>query len=255
MNVALWQNHVPVLTALSITVDDPRAAGDIIVELACEPSVIRPRLWVLQSVKENETRVLSDLDVALDGKILDALTESTRAVVTFTVRRCGLADDALGEKLGERNLDLRMLARNEWGGSGGIPDILAAFVEPNDPAIGKLLRLTSDQLRAAGKTDGLEGYQATSKARLWEQVEALWRAVASLDIRYVNPPASFEVVGQRIRPPREVLSEKLATCLDLAVLVASAIEAIGMRPVIVLIKDHAFSGVWLTRHDFGSSIV
>ena len=39
------------------------------------------------------------------------------------------------------------------GRLGGIPDILAAFVEPNDPAVGKLLRLTSDQLRMAAKPD------------------------------------------------------------------------------------------------------
>jgi Protein of unknown function (DUF4011) len=38
------------------------------------------------------------------------------------------------------------------------------------------------------------------------------------------------------------------------VLFAACIEAIGLRPVIVLIRDHAFAGFWLTRHDFGSSV-
>ncbi|MGD0108093.1 MAG: DUF4011 domain-containing protein [Rhodopila sp.] len=96
--------------------------------------------------------------------------------------------------------------------------------------------------------------KGASKARIWEQVEALWRAVASLDIRYVSPAPSFERIGQKIRPPSQIRSEKLATCLDLAVLFAAAIEAIGLRPVIVLVRDHAFAGFWLTRHDFGCSV-
>jgi hypothetical protein len=70
--------------------------------------------------------------------------------------------------LGER-------ARWMLRGSAGIPDILAAFVEPNDPAVGKLLHLTSDQLRKAGKPDSLEGYQTPGKTPVWEQAEALWR--------------------------------------------------------------------------------
>lgn len=249
VNVALWQNHVPVLTELTLTANSTDVVGDITIDLTCEPPVIGPRFWHLQGVTEGQVRVLDDLDLTLDGKMLSTLTEGTRAVASFTARPRGETTI-----LAERHCDLRVLARNEWGGSGGIPDILAAFVEPSDPAISTLLRLTSDHLRMVGKPDGLEGYQATSKTRIWEQVEALWRAVGSLDIRYVNPAPSFEKVGQKIRPPSQLLSEKLATCLDLAVLFAATIEAIGLRPVIVLIRDHAFAGFWLTRHDFGSSI-
>ena len=250
VNVALWQNHVPVLTELTVMATAMEPAGDITIDLTCEPSVIGPRSWHLQGVVNGQVRGLDDLDLTLDGTMLAALTEGTRAVATFTARRSG----AGGETLAELRRDIRVLAHNEWGGSAGIPDILAAFVEPNDPAVGKLLHLTSDHLRMAGKPDGLEGYQATNKSRIWEQVEALWRAIGSLDIRYINPPPSFERIGQRIRPPHQILAEKLATCLDLAVLFAACIEAIGLRPVIVVIRDHAFAGFWLTQHDFGSSV-
>ena len=253
INVALWQNSVPVLNALSITINDEGAAGDLNVGITCEPPVILPRSWRLQRVRAGEARALTDLDVQLDGKLLAGLTEAIRATATISVRpiRAGAEEE---QPLAEEVVDLRVLARDEWGGSGGIPDILAAFVEPNDPEVAKLLRKASDYLRAAGKTDSLEGYQATGKPRLWEQLEALWRAVASYDIRYVNPPPSFEQEGQRIRPPRQIGAERLATCLDLAVLFAAATEHIGMRPVIVLTRDHAFAGAWLTRNDFGSSV-
>jgi very-short-patch-repair endonuclease len=250
INAALWQNHVPVLMELTLRAGTQEALGDVTIDLVCEPAVIGPRSWRLQGIGPGQVRPLQDLDLALDGAMLTGLTEGTRATALFTARRGGPD----GEVVAELRRDLRVLAHNEWGGSSGIPDMLAAFVEPNDPAVAKILRLASDQLRARGKSDGLEGYQAPSKARVWEQAEALWRAVRSLDIRYVNPPPSFERTGQRIRPPRQILEERLATCLDLAVLFAGCLEAIGLRPVIVLVREHAFAGFWLTRHDFGSSV-
>jgi hypothetical protein len=78
---------------------------------------------------------VDDLDLTLDGKMLAHLTEGTRAIACFTVRRRG--EEPI---VAEQHCDIRVLARNEWGGSAGIPDILAAFVEPNDPAIAILLR-------------------------------------------------------------------------------------------------------------------
>src|SRR5580658_5320709 len=227
VNAALWQNHVPVLTELTLKADSPDFLGDITLDLTCEPPVIGPRSWHLQGVAGSQVRTVDDLDLVLDGKMLASLTEGTRAIATFTARR---RDEEV--VLAELHRDIRVLAHNEWGGSAGIPDILAAFVEPNDPAVGKLLHLTSDQLRKVGKPDSLEGYQTPGKTRVWEQVEALWRAICLLDIRYVNPPPSFEVVGQRIRPPHQIYEEKLATCMDLSALFAACIEAIGLRSVI-----------------------
>ncbi|MFL1461630.1 DUF3320 domain-containing protein [Roseococcus sp. DSY-14] len=247
LNAALWQNHVPVLAELAFQAGEGAASTEVEVALSCEPPVIRPRSWRLSGVAAGQLRSLAPLDVELDGAFLSSLTEATRARVSLVATGAG------GTALAEAHEEVRVLAYNEWGGCGGIPDILAAFVEPNDPAVPRLLRATSDKLRAAGKNDGLDGYQQGSKPRAWEQAEALWRAVCALDIRYTNPPASFEREGQRIRPPRQVMEERLGTCLDLAVLFASALEAMGLRPVIVLVRGHAFPGLWLSKHDFGAS--
>ena len=250
VNVALWHNHVPVLTGLVFTAAPTQAPGDVVINLACAPPVIRPHSWRLQGVGAGQARAVADPDIDLDGAMLAGLTEATRAEAVLTARR----DAPDGEVLAVLRTGIRVLAANEWGGTGGIPDLLAAFVEPNDPAVAPLLRRASDQLRADGRPDGLEGAQATTKVRIWEQMEALWRAVCGLDIRYVNPPPSFEQTGQRIRPPRQVVADRLATCLDLSVLFAACIEAMGLRPVIVVTQAHAFAGLWLARHDFGGSV-
>lgn len=247
INVALWANHVPVLSELTLLNDTEDRLGDIIVEVTSTPPAILPRSWRLAEVGSGQMRVVDDLDLQLDGAWLGSLTESVRGSVSFTARS--------GERcVAEVTQDVRFLAHNEWGGNGSIPDLLAAFVEPNDPAVAIILRKASDLLRAQGKPDSLEGYQATSKQRLWEQAAAVWSAVCSLDIRYVNPPPSFETEGQRVRPPRQIMEERLGTCLDLTVLFAACLEHAGFRPLIVLTKGHAFAGVWLSKHDFGASV-
>jgi len=247
LNAALWQNHVPVLSELSISNDRAEAFDDIEIELSCTPPVLRTRTWRLAGVGSGQTRVLDDLDVPVDGPLLSGLTEATRGTVSLTAR-------SGGSVVAEFTQDIRILAFNEWGGTAGIPDILAAFVQPNDSAVARIIRDASDLLRASGKSDSFEGYQG-NKTRVWEQAQAIWTAVCRMDLRYINPPPSFVGGGQRIRSSRQIAEERLATCLDLAVLFCSCLEAAGLRPLIVLQREHAFAGVWLTKGDFGSSTV
>jgi hypothetical protein len=105
-------------------------------------------------------------DVQLDAGDLNKLTE---AVLRF-VAAC---------------------SSSQWSGSDATPELLAAFVRPNDPTIDHLLRVAATKLEAAGRRTGLDGYTSTSKPRVWEMAEAIWAAAVEVRIRYVLPPASF----------------------------------------------------------------
>jgi len=87
------------------------------------------------------------------------------------------------------------------------------------------------------------GYQSKSRQRVWEIASSIYSAVANLDLIYAVPPASFEMNGQKIRLPGQVVSGKIGTCLDTALLFASAFEHAGLNPVIVLPDGHALVGV------------
>src|SRR5262249_31677725 len=137
------------------------------------------------------------------------------------------------------------LARNEWGGARFMPELLAAFVTPNDPALQVLMKEASRLLEAAGRPGSLEGYQARSRKRCWEMVSALGAALSRRGLTYAEPPASFGHEGQKIRLPAMVLEQGLGTCLDLALLFAAAVEQAGLHPLIVLTEGHALAGAWL----------
>lgn len=79
---------------------------------------------------------------------------------------------------------------------------------------------------------------------------AIYAALMSMEIIYNNPPASYEMLGQRVRLPHVVLEQKQGTCLDLAVLYAACLEAAGLHPLIIFKKGHAYGGCWLEEETF-----
>lgn len=83
---------------------------------------------------------------------------------------------------------------------------------------------------------------------------AIYEAIAEQQIAYCTVPASYQESGQRIRLCDDILQHKLATCLDMALLYAGCLEAVGIHPLIVLIKGHAFAGGWLIPDTFPDSV-
>ena len=234
----MHQASVPVIPELRLRNGGDGTIDGVTVSLTCEPPVITPRKWTFDRIAAGSELVPADRTVSLDGGLLYKLSERMRATVTLRVMR--------GEvELSVSTHEIIALARHEWGGSISTPELLAAFVTPNDPGIAELLRAASDKLRESGRLPSLDGYQSQSRERVWEMASAIWAAVASRQLIYAEPPASFERHGQKIRLPSEVLNGRLATCLDTAVLFAAALEQIGLRPLLCLTKGHAMTALWL----------
>ena len=75
-------------------------------------------------------------------------------------------------------------------------------------------------------------------------MSAVWQAVCSLGLDYALPPAGFEQQGQKVRSPERIVSNGLATCLDLSFLFASCLEQCQLNPLLVFLEGHAFAGAW-----------
>ncbi len=129
-------------------------------------------------------------------------------------------------------------------------ELLPAFVTPNDRALSPLLKSAATVLGQHGHLTALNGYQSGDPNRAYLLAAALWSAAAGKSITYANAPGSFEQVGQKVRRVGTVLSDGLATCLDTTLLFASGLEAMGLNPVLVMMKGHCFAGVWLVEKTF-----
>ena len=123
----------------------------------------------------------------------------------------------------------------------------ALFVTPNDVAVKNVISLAGRELQKLTGSPTIDGYQSGDKKAVVAQLKALYNALFAQGIAYVNPPASFEGYGQKIRLPHDVLVHKQGTCLDLAIMFASCLESMGLNPFVALISGHAFAGVFLSE--------
>ena len=135
-----------------------------------------------------------------------------------------------------------------WGRKFANAQLLARWVTPHDEAV---LELVS---RAEHYVPGgrFRGYNLLPHAKLdrqvREQAAAVFEAMKRSRISYVSSIytfGNFPGETQRIRLPHETLELSNANCIDVSVAFASAMENLGMQPVIVIVPGHAFTGVRL----------
>jgi hypothetical protein len=138
----------------------------------------------------------------------------------------------------------------QTGGWRDMKRYLGAFVTPNARDLMKFLRAAAER-HPSGR---LVGYQV-GEEEVALQVKALFEALKEeADITYVNSVVDFSpdqgFTGQRVRLPRESLSDHQANCIDGTVLFASLLEGISINPAIVVVPGHAFLA-WETWRDSG----
>jgi hypothetical protein len=188
-------------------------------------------------------------------KPVQQLTELTRATLNIKI------EDLDGNIEQHQTYPIWMLARTtaplsvkdpKTGLFIDLKQYLAAFVTPNAPDIMNFLRTAADY----HPNKSLVGYQE-SKENVFIQIKAIFDALKKeAGITYVNSVICFnpnhEMMSQRIRLPRESLTDKEANCIDGTVLYASLLEAISMNPAIVMVPGHAFIGweTWENSNDW-----
>lgn len=184
-----------------------------------------------------------DLDPALLAKAYDNGEMRTATLVVE------VQDPATGHTFAQqRPVFLHSASDLYWGRKFSNAQLLARWVTPHDD---KILQLVSkaERLVPGGR---LRGYNPTPHVPVEDQVraqvKAVFQAMRRSGISYVSSIYTFgNYPGetQRIRLPRETLELSNANCIDVSVAFASAVENLGMKPVIVIVPGHAFTGVRL----------
>ncbi|GAB3442356.1 hypothetical protein GCM10027396_10320 [Insolitispirillum peregrinum] len=232
---------------LVIVNDGPAPLMNVVIRLSSEPAFLKEKIWRLDQINAQQDYHLRELDIALDPTLLGRLTEAESAQVVVCLERDG-------EELARTVTPIELLPRTQWGGIGHMPEMLAAFIQPNDPAVERVLKKSAGILRQNGRDGALNGYAGGPK-RVWELTSAIWTAICGLGLDYALPPASFEHSGQKVRSPGQILDGRLATCLDSTLLFCSSLEQCGLNPVVIVTREHAFAGVWLKPEEFTQTVV
>lgn len=242
------QNAVPVVRSLRLSNGTENRIEGLEVAIACNPSFARGTKIRFESLAPGESRLISPLDLHPDHGYLSDLQEGMSAAITASVMHGT-------EELAQTTQPIQVLAYDQWAGTRALPELLAAFSMPNNPAVDVLVGKASKLLRKSHSELSMDGYQSKSRDVVWKQVSALYSTIAAENLQYAEPPASFGSDGQKIRTADRILESKVATCLDLALLFASCLEQAGLRSVVLIKKGHAWVGVWLHQASFSQPLI
>ncbi len=248
ISAAFHQNSVPSVREITVENGTDRDLVDLIVEVASEPEFAALLSVRIDRIPARSTQHVRSPNLPLSIAFLRKLTEAVQGELRFTLKE-------QGTELAQAVKPIHLLPPSHWGGTGSAPELLAAFVRPNDPAIGAVLREAGLKLAAAGKPNAIDGYTSGRRDRAWELAAAIWSVLAAKRLTYVLPPKSFERQGQKVRSPSEILEKRIGTCLDLTLLYAAALEQAGLNPMVVLTEGHAFVGVFLRREELPMAVV
>ncbi|RZK26057.1 MAG: DUF4011 domain-containing protein, partial [Flavobacterium sp.] len=247
INYAFQQNHVPTIRELTITNHSENDWIDISLTISSEPDFAEVWNAQLAFLGPAQSQQFTNIPLSVSTKFLAELTEKITGKLSLTIQ--------VGDEITfQQTYPIDVLPFDQWPGVSILPEIMAAFVTPNNQQIPKIIHQASSLLGKWTGNPSFDDYQSRNPNRVRKQMAAIFETIANLQIVYCSVPASFEEQGQRIRLADAIFENKLANCLDLSLLYAACLEAVGIHPIIVVIKGHAFAGAWLVEESFADVV-
>lgn len=243
VNFAMQQNNVPLINALTIKNTSAEVFKNLAIEITSDPDFFQ--VWVgniaeLQPLQEVR---LSSIPLLLSSSFLANLSDGVLGHLRFRIStsQSSLFDFALPVDLD---------AYDYWCGLSKEPKVLASFVFPRHPALPPILNKASALLEKWTGNSAFDEYQTRDLNRAKMQMAAVYEALAESNV--INSVSSIDYckAGDRVRFPDEVLSSKMATELDMALLFASLLEAIGLHVLIAFSEGSVMVGGWLIPDTF-----
>ena len=239
LNYALVQSRKTEPASLDIS--SPEELRDVVFTVSGE-GITEVRTPV-SMIPAGNTVTFRDIRITPDADRLRKASESASGMISLTIVQH--AGSEKPETVFREDYPVRILAFNEWPGCHVHPELIASFVTPNAPELSAIQARAGAILKKLTGDSALDGYQTRDANRVRAQAAAVFDALREQGILYSVPPASFERTGQRIRLAPDLLKEKVGTCADASVLMASVLESVGLHPLIITVPGHMFIGCWL----------
>jgi hypothetical protein len=249
VNYALLHAGLPLIPKLQVTNSANEPANDVLLKAWLATDYGEPWQKSVASIPAGATHTETGIHVPLSKARLQQVREAEKTSLRLDVACEGSVEYS-------DTWPMEVLAYNEWYYHPAIPQTLACFVQPNSPAIERVVSLVRDRLVRERRATDLSGYQSGDPDKVVMMVEALYGVLQQdLALSYINPPPSFETpepiagggftLSQKVFFPEQILEHRRGTCLDLALFAAACVERMGLNPLLFLVHGHAFFGLWL----------
>ena len=207
------------------------------------PAILPEESHTIQTLSPHESVVITPKRVGDILPYLAKLTQEEKGVCAVGIRQ---GDQVLAAE--ERGI--RLLPVSYYLGEA-LPLTLATHVDPAHAYATRLIRHAGAYLHRTHRRLTLSGY-AHNREGVREQVYALYEALREEKLSVSETPITQGVTIQSLDRLKE---EGAGSTLDIALLFASAIEKLGLNPILILTEHHADVGVWLTHRTFAEAVV
>lgn len=247
LNYIRQQNGLDKIRKMTIYNDGDEIVRDVRVKLSFLPAFAESWIRFVGEIPAHGETTIQEPDLIMNPELLLSFNETVEGSIVAEI----LTADEAGEPLCKESFEVTVLPYDLWL-SNDHPELLAAFVTPNDRRVLEILARAGERL---GVTDGIafSGYSKEKKDIL-RQMQVIYEVIQEEMITYCYPPANWDR-GQRVRMPGFTLANKLGCCIDMAVLYASCLEAASLNPMIMILHGHAIAGGWLKQAAFQESVV
>lgn len=198
--------------------------------------------------KETKTIDATEIEKPYDFKpafLKEAYGPLDKAQDTFIELK---VTDEKGSTVIDESIPIRTLSRNDmvWVDKDGTKnyEYIARWVTKDNKEVKELVRKASDYNQALCGQSAMVGYLGDETMVACQLASVFMAMQDYYKIKYIASPESYQTSNaQAVRLPEEVLMERSGLCIETTILVAAALENLGMEPVIIIIPGHAWVAV------------
>lgn len=251
VSYALYQNYVPIARELVLTNESDSPIQNLLLSLSIDSVGRSVYQKSIPQLKPHEALQFADdlHTLSLDPAALIQRTERVDSALRLTIT------DSTGTVVHSEIFPIALLPFDYYPLNPQLPEMLAAFVTPNYPALAPILQRASQTLFQWTGNGSFEGYLYNDPNRVRKMMAAVYYAIAQEQLTYSALPPSYEQTGQRIRMCDTLFTQRMVNCIDISLLYAACLEAIDLHPLIFILPGHAIAGAWLVESSFPNCAV
>lgn len=236
VNQAMVDNHVVVCNRCAIVNHTDDELNDVLVDVSGQ--FVKSAAVTVAQLHPKWTVQLSGLSVEFEHHALAQLEQPTTIHICFKA--------IIGDQLiVEQQQPVMLMPDNYWAGLQVMPSSLATMVLPRSVAAHTVLNAAQSQLQQLTQDPVFDDYQTLDPNRVRAQVAAIYQALQQLHITSLPLGDNLSAYNNHVRTPNQVLEQRMGNCLEVALFMASCLEACHLNPLLIFMRSQVLVGVWL----------
>ena len=246
LNYIRHLNDLDKIWKIRIFNDGEETVRGLQIKLSFVPDFAESWIGHIDEIKTGEYVDINEPNLVINPEKLLSYNEKLEGNIIVEL----MLADGRGEIVYKDSFPLTVLPYDQWL-SNDHPELLAAFVTPNDRRVLEILAKAGERL---GVQEGIAFSGYSGRQEVLRQMQVIYEVIQEEKISYCYPPANWDS-GQRVRMPGFTLANKLGCCIDMAVLYAACLEAANLNPMVMILHGHAVAGCWLKDASFEKAVV